>query len=150
MADELAALIERDRILDTIHELFIGTDDRDWARVASCLAPRVRFDMSSLGGGEPTVLAPEVIVAAWDAGLKPMQAVHHQIGNHRVRVHGTRAEAFCYGIATHYRPNPSGRDTRTFVGSYDFELEKDGGAWRITAFKFNLKYIDGNRDLEAS
>jgi hypothetical protein len=66
-----------------------------------------------------------------------------------VRVYGSRAAAFCYGVAWHYRPHPSGRNTRTFVGSYDFELERDeGGRWRITSFRFNLKFIDGNAELE--
>jgi len=41
-------------------------------------------------------------------------------------------------------------NTRTFVGSYDFELLKDAGRWRIAKFKFNLKYLDGNPDLENS
>ena len=63
---------------------------------------------------------------------------------------GDRAAAFCYGIAYHYLPNASGRNTRTFVGSYDFELEKDGGAWHIRSFKYNLKFLDGNLNLESS
>jgi hypothetical protein len=59
-----------------------------------------------------------------------------------------RADAFCYGIASHYLPNASGQYTRFFVGSYDFHLEKDGTAWRIHRFRFNLKYMDGNLELE--
>jgi hypothetical protein len=89
-------------------------------------------------------------VAAWDAGLKPIKAVHHQAGNHLVRVLGARAEAFCYGTATHYLPNKTNVNTRTFAGSYDFELAKDGAKWTITKFKFNLKYVDGNLNLETS
>ena len=38
---------------------------------------------------------------------------------------------------------------RTFVGSYDFTLVRDGSAWRIDGFRFNLKYMDGNPNLEA-
>jgi hypothetical protein len=41
-------------------------------------------------------------------------------------------------------------NTRTFVGSYDFELLKDDGNWRISKFKFNLKYVDGNANLESA
>jgi hypothetical protein len=93
---------------------------------------------------------PEDIVAAWETGLKPLKAIHHQAGNYLVEVNGTNAEAFCYGIASHYLPNKSNKNTRTFVGSYEFELQKDSGRWRIAKFKFNLKYIDGNPDLESS
>jgi hypothetical protein len=64
-------------------------------------------------------------------------------------VNGDRAIAFCYGIALHYRKTKSGKNTRTFVGSYDFTLHREAGElWRIDAFKFNLKFIDGNVALE--
>lgn len=61
---------------------------------------------------------------------------------------GDRAEAFCHGTATHYRPTRSGRNVRTFVRSCDFQLARQDGRWRITSFRFNLKYLDGNLELE--
>ncbi|MBI3527184.1 MAG: nuclear transport factor 2 family protein [Betaproteobacteria bacterium] len=150
MANELEMMIDQTRIIETINELFIGTDNRDWALVKSCFASSVLFDMSSLGAGDPQKMAPDEIVAAWDAGLKPLKAIHHQAGNYIVRVSGIKAEAFCYGIASHYLPNKTNVNTRTFVGSYDFELLKTAGKWRISKFKFNLKYLDGNPNLESS
>ena len=150
MTNELATIVDQTKIIETINRLFVGTDDRDWTLVRSCLTPRVLFDMSSLGAGEPKHLSADDIVAAWDTGLKPLKAIHHQAGNYLVEVNGTKAEAFCYGIASHYLPNKSNRNTRTFVGSYEFELLKESGHWRIATFKFNLKYIDGNPDLESS
>ena len=150
MANELETIVDQTKIIETINRLFIGTDNRDWMLVRSCFAPRVLFDMSSLGAGEPKHLSPDDIVAAWETGLKPLKAIHHQAGNYLVEVNGTNAEAFCYGIATHYLPNKSNKNTRTFVGSYEFELQKNSGRWRIAKFKFNLKYIDGNPDLESS
>ena len=149
MTDE-REMIDRARIIETINQLFIGTDNRDWALVKKCFAPSVLFDMSSLGAGDPKQMTPDEIVTAWDAGLKPLKAIHHQAGNYIVRVSGMKAEAFCYAIASHYLPNKTNMNTRTFVGSYDFELLKDDGRWRIAKFKFNLKYIDGNPNLESS
>jgi len=146
--DELRLLRETREILDTINDLFVGTDDRDWKRVARALSPRVEFDMKSVTGAEPSTVDSGKILAGWEEGLRPLKAVHHQTGNFRVRVDGDQANAFCYGIAFHYLPNASGRSTRTFVGSYDFHLRKDGGDWRIDRFRFNLKYIDGNLELE--
>jgi hypothetical protein len=150
MANEIEVLIDQSKIIETINQLFIGTDNRDWVLVMGCFAPRVLFDMSSMGGGEPRQVSPDEIVAAWDADLKPLKAIHHQAGNYLVRVGGSKAEAFCYGIASHYLPNTSNMNTRTFVGSYDFELLKDDGNWRISKFKFNLKYVDGNANLESA
>ena len=150
MMNELETIVDQTKIIETINRLFIGTDNRDWALVKNCFAPSVLFDMSSLGAGEPKHLTPDDIISAWDTGLKPLKAIHHQAGNYLVDVNGTKAEAFCYGIASHYLPNKSNNNTRTFVGSYEFELLKNSGGWRITTFKFNLKYIDGNPDLEGS
>lgn len=150
MASDLEVLLEQTKIIETINRLFIGTDNRDWGQVKSCFASSVLFDMSSLGAGEPRHMIPDDIVAAWDVGLKPLKAIHHQAGNYLVSVNGSMAEAFCYGIASHYLPNPTNRNVRTFVGSYNFGLVKDSGSWKITQFRFNLKYIDGNPHLETS
>jgi hypothetical protein len=145
---DLQDLLAKDAILDTINRLFIGTDSRDWAMVRDALAPRLQVDMTSLAGGQPAEMAGADLAAAWETGLKPIQAVHHQTGNYWVTVLGDQAEAFCYGTATHYRPTRSGRNVRTFVGSYDFRLARLETKWRITSFRFNLKYVDGNLELE--
>ena len=60
----------------------------------------------------------------------------------------TRPTASCHGIAFHYKKTYSGRNVRTFVGSYDFALRRAAGRWVITSFRFNLKFLDGNVELE--
>ncbi len=150
MDAQLQALLDRTQIVETITRLFVATDNRDWPEVEACFADSVLFDMSSLGAGAPRSMKPAEITAGWDAGLKPLKAIHHQAGNHIVRVAATTAEAFCYAIATHYLPNKTGANTRTFVGSYDFGLVKRADRWLIDRFRFNLKYVDGNADLAHS
>ncbi|GAO01436.1 nuclear transport factor 2 family protein [Anaeromyxobacter sp. PSR-1] len=146
--DELQALIERQRIVDLITELFVSTDRRDWPAVIGCFTPKVQFDMSSLGGAPPAEVAATEIVAGWERGLAPLAAVHHQAGNFQVRLRGDEADVHCYAIASHYLPNPTGRNTRVFVGSYDLGLRAEAGRWRIHAFRFNAKYVEGNLELE--
>jgi hypothetical protein len=148
MSDPLLLLLEKDRIIDTINQLFISTDKRDWPGVRRCFADSVLFDMTSLAGGKPTPMTPEQISAVWEQGLRPIESIHHQAGNYRVDIHGEQATAFCYGIALHYRRTRSGQNTRTFVGSYDFHLLRLEGRWRIDSFRFNLKFLDGNLELE--
>lgn len=148
MADD-GRLIERQAVEDVVVRLFVGTDRRDWAAVEECLADMVLFDMTSVAGGEPLHLKPADIVAGWARGLEPIDHVHHQIGNFQIDVDGNRATAFCYGIAYHYREKiASAAKSRTFVGSYDVHLIRTEGKWRIDLFRFNLKFIDGNRELE--
>jgi hypothetical protein len=102
--------------------------------------------MTSVSGAQPSIITPEQIADEWDKGLKPLKAIHHQAGNFLVDIIEHEATVFCYGIAWHYLPN----NTRTFVGSYDIHLMKEDGKWKIDRFKFNLKFVDGNRELEKS
>ena len=147
MDDELRRLVDEREVVRTVNRLFVGTDERDWDKVRTCLAPRVLFDMTSLAGGEPVTLPPDQITPAWEQGLRPLEAIHHQAGNYLVEVRGDEATAFCYGTATHYLPHPSGQNTRTFVGSYNFHLVRAAGHWVIDQFRFNLKFLDGNLQL---
>ncbi len=148
MSDRSQELWEKDRIVDTLNQLFICTDQRDWAGVRETLAASVLMDMTSLTGGQPSQMSSEQVAAGWEEGLRPIEAVHHQVGNYRVTVRGAEATAFCYGIASHFRRTRSGRNTRVFVGSYDLHLRLVSDRWRIDRFRFNLKYLDGNAELE--
>jgi len=130
---------DRNQILDTITDLFVGTDSRDWETVRRCFAPRVTFDMTSLGGGEPSTMTPAEIAAGWEAGLSQVQNVFHQTGNHKVSIRGDEADAFCYGIAFHRGPGLA----KMFAGSYDFHLVRAGERWVIDLFRFNVKFVDG-------
>lgn len=138
----------REDVYRVVNRLFLSTDLRDWPAVREVFADRVRFDMSSLTGQPAADLDPEEITASWEQGLAPLRAIHHQTGNYVIDVDGDRARAFCYGTATHFLPTRSGRNTRSFVGSYHFELARSAGVWKINSFRFNFKYMDGNPNLE--
>lgn len=150
MDNHIRRLIDREAVVDTINSLFVAVDESDWSTVRKRFAPRFEFDMSSMTGERPGTLGIDEIIDAWKAGLGPLKAVHHQTGNYRVELKGSEADASCYGIAYHYLPNPTGQHTRVFVGTYDFHLAKLDDGWRIDAFRFTLKFIDGNPDLEKS
>ncbi len=145
---ETSTLVAKDQIATCIHDLFIGTDRRDWSLVRGCFTEQVEFDMTSVAGGEPQRLTPAQIADGWETGLRQLEQVHHQAGNLQISIDGASATAFCYGIALHYRTTRDGNNVRRFVGSYDFGLKYRAGLWRISAFRFNLKFIDGNRELE--
>jgi 3-phenylpropionate/cinnamic acid dioxygenase small subunit len=143
-------LIEKDRLIDRVTELFVATDARDWSQVQACFADTVHFDQTSLVGGKPVVISPVDITKGWDEGLKPLQAIHHQIGNLQIELDDDQATVRCYGIAYHYLPNRTGKDTRVFVGSYEFKLVKKIDSWKISSFVYKVKFIDGNKELEKS
>jgi len=147
---QLLQIKEQNEVIAMANRLFICTDNRDWQCVRDVFAPEVLFDMTSLTGGRPEKKTPQQIADGWDLGLKELKAIHHQAGNYQPAVRGNEADLFCYGIAFHYLPNPTNQNTRTFVGSYNFHLVKGDGGWKIDRLKFNLKFIDGNKDLEGS
>lgn len=148
--DSLRRLLEKDAVVSTVNRLFRSVDEKNWEGAESCLAPRVLLDVSSVDGSEPAHTTGAAIVEGWREALTPIEKVHHQAGNYEVEVRGEEANASCYGIAYHYLSNESGRNTRVFVGTYAMRLRKSGGAWRIYRFRYDLKFVDGNVDLEGN
>ena len=134
-------LTERVRVIDVVNRLFIETDNKNWKELERIFARKVRFDVSSLAGGKPSTMTGKQIAAAWKKGLEPVKQVHHQTGNVLVEIKGKAAKVFCYGTATHYRPENKKRPITTFVGSYDLHLTQSKAGWVIDGFKFNKKYV---------
>src|SRR5512135_2237137 len=145
---DLQQLKDRDALIAAANRLFICTDNKDWACVKDVFAPEVLFDMTSLAGGQPEKKTPQQIADMWEQGLKPITAIHHQAGNYEVAVSGNEADLFCYATAWHYLPNPTDRNTRIFVGSYNEHFVRGDKGWKMDRFRYNLKFIDGNKNLE--
>jgi hypothetical protein len=136
-------------IIEKVQDIFIGADQRDWDRCRNAFAGTVHLDYTSLAGGEPADLAADIIIGNWKGFLPRFKATHHQLGNFVVRGKENAAEVSFYGTATHYSPQPDGRNSWTVVGSYETKLERKSGEWKVTALKLNLSYVDGNTDLPA-
>lgn len=155
LANENRMLIERILVLEdtnaverVANNLFIQTDNMDWnSLVSDVFTETVYFDMTSVGGtaGEVTSLS---IVEGWEQGFMAIEAVQHQSGNMQIEVNGDRATVFQYGTATQYATTDSGSNTRTFFGSYNIGLIKTDDVWKVDAFAFNLKMMDGNINFE--
>jgi hypothetical protein len=136
-------------VVEAITALFIAIDAKDWEAARACLADRVNFDLSSVTGSPPQSVSTDTIIEGWKHELEPIQAVHHQVGNFRVTASVREADAFCYGIVYHYRPNVSGQNTRVLVASYNVHLVREPvGRWVIDRFRVNAKFADGNLELE--
>jgi hypothetical protein len=149
MDQESTAVALRARVEDTVIRMFVATDQRDWAQVASCFTDPFLLDMSSVGAGAAAATTPAQVTAAWAAAFAPLTQVHHQVGNFQTHIAGERARVHCYGIAFHYRAGiNAAHKSRTFVGTYELELTQHAAQWRIAALRFDLKFIEGNLELE--
>ena len=133
----------------TVTDLFIATDQRDWQGVEGTFSESVTLDYSSFTGQPATDLTPEAITTAWKGVLPGFESTHHQVGNFKTEEKGNTAQVFCYGTASHHLTDEGG-SVWLVVGSYDFDLVRTGeGLWKITSMKFNFKYQDGNTQLPA-
>ena len=146
LTGEPQLLTERERVIECVTTLFVSIDNRDWDTVRSCFTEKVLFN-TALTEGNPEILSCGQIIKDWKEALECLEALHHQVGNFLVRFDENGVIVFCYGIAYHYLPNRSNRNTKLFVGSYDLRLVMQDGGWKITAFSFNSKFVAGNLKL---
>ncbi len=86
-------------------------------------------------------------MSGWQQVLPGFEHTHHAISNFQIQIEGDKATVKHYGTADHYLPNDEGGSLWVVVGTYDHQLKKVQGKWRIEQLTFNLKFIDGNNDL---
>lgn len=139
--------MDKQQAIETVNQLFIGVDERNWEQVSNVFADKVLLDYTSMAGGEPALLTSQQIIDSWKGVLPGFDKTHHQLGNYLVEGDSSSIKVFCYGTATHYLANESGKNVWTVVGTYNLELSEANGVLKITAMKFNMKYMDGNSDL---
>jgi len=136
-------------LTELANKLFMYCDNQDWPRLLKeVFAEEIWFDVSSGGAGEPRRMKASDICALWEAGFSGIDAVHHQAGHYIIDVAGDTAAIFGYAIASHYKKAAVKGPVRTFTGSYDLKATRVADGWRLTQFKYNLKYMDGNLTLE--
>ncbi|MCO4291817.1 nuclear transport factor 2 family protein [Solitalea sp. MAHUQ-68] len=142
-------MTEREQLIELANKLFIYTDHHQWEKLLTeVFTETVRFDMSSLGAGEPKDISAIDLCKLWEQGFAGIDAVHHQSGNYLVSTANNYAEIYCYAIASHFKAAATEGKTREFVGSYNLEATKTEKGWRLISFKYNLKYVNGNIDLK--
>ena len=140
---------EREQVVEVINRLFYYTDYQLWAELKEeVFAEEVLMDMTSLGAEKATEMTAQQICDEWKKGFEGLDAIHHEAGNYIIDMEQSAAHVKAYAIATHYKKGTKQGNIREFTGSYDFTLNKTERGWRLSAFKFNLKYMQGNLTLE--
>ncbi len=145
--DSTVDALQTDAITRTVLDIFGGTDEVNWNRVSQSFAPQVLLDYSSFSQLPASTLTPNQITTGWQALLPGFERTQHQVGNFDLQQTNQEATVFCYGTATHYLPQPDGRNTWTVVGTYDFHLIRQADRWLVDRMRFNFRYQDGNTNL---
>lgn len=142
-------IVDKIELTELANKLFMYCDAKQWDKMlAEVFTPAIWFDASSLGAGEPHSMEAKDVCNMWNEGFADLDAIHHQAGHYLINVQGDKADIYGYGIALQYKKAATKGNTRTFVGSYDLRAERTGNGWRLSQFKFNLKYMEGNMSLE--
>jgi hypothetical protein len=135
-------------ITELTNKLFMYVDAQQWDKVLNeVFTDNVWFDMKS-AGGEAKELTAKEICDIWRRGFVGLDAVHHQAGHYLISIHDGSADIIAYAIATHYKKSALKGNSRMFVGSYDLKASRTEKGWRLSQFKYNLKYVDGNVAME--
>jgi hypothetical protein len=142
-------IADKIELTELTNKLFMYCDTQQWERMMDeVFTPTILFDMSSAGGGEPSMLAAKGVCDIWRQGFIDLDAVHHQAGHYLVTIRDDEADIFGYAVAFHYKKSAVRGNTRSFVGSYDLKAIRMPDGWRLSGFKYNLKFTDGNTTLE--
>ena len=146
MSDQKFA--DKIELTELSNKLFMYVDAQQWAKVLDeVFTESVWFDMVS-AGGEAKQLSAQEICDLWRQGFAGIDAVHHQAGHYLITVNEAAADIYGYAIASHYKKSATKGNSRVFVGSYDLKALKTSKGWRLSQFKYNLRYIDGNVSLD--
>jgi hypothetical protein len=138
----------REQIVEVVNKLFVYTDRQEWDKLQrEVFTEQLFFDMASLGGERKNTTAKEVC-ETWRQGFEGLDAINHLAGNYLVTVTGDAADVFAYATATHFKAAATQGATREFVGTYDLQLKRTPRGWRISVFKYTLKYASGNLELK--
>ena len=145
----MSSVEEKLLLTELANKLFMYTDSRDWQKlIDEVFTEYVDFDMSSAGAGPAKNLKAAEICKTWKQGFHGIDAVHHQAGHYIVTLNESTAEIYAYAVASHYKKSAIKGNTRSFVGSYNLQATTTTEGWRLSGFKYNLKYIDGNTRLD--
>lgn len=124
-ADEVAQLIDRDKIRACLARLSRGEDRRDAGLLRGCYWPNATDDHGVFVG------SAEEFVAWVVPGMPSIPVTLHTLGQSVIELHGSTAKAETH-VTAYHRIDMNG-DHRDIVigGRYLDTMEKRGDSWRI-------------------
>ena len=142
-------LFDKMELTELTNKLFMYCDARQWQLLQDeVFTSSIWFDVESGGAGKPLMMETGDVCKMWSEGFIGLDGVHHQAGHYLITVKEDAADIYGYAVATHYKKDALKGQTRTFTGSYDLKAQRGSNGWRLTQFKYNLKYLTGNLTME--
>jgi hypothetical protein len=130
-----------------IGNLALLLDARDWNSLEGLFADSVYYDRTSLFGGEPQALRPAELVEGYRQALGNLDALHHLITGHVIKIDGDSATCAANMQGTHVVANASGGPIWTVGGRHDYQLERTADGCKISALTFTVQWATGNMHI---
>ncbi len=124
-ADDLKALLDRDRIRQCLERLARGEDRRDGDLVTGALWPDAIADYGIFKGDYAAYVAGVV------PGAEEVRNTQHLLGQSYIELDGTRARVETHVLAYHRVHTGTDDQDSCIGGRYLDVMEKRGGEWRI-------------------
>ena len=131
----------QEMIINTVNQMALAADQRDWDLCCRCFADEVFVDYTSLAGGEPATVPADALIESWQGLLPGFTATQHLIGSHVVTVQENRADCLAHFQATHILDN----ERWVLGGHYYFRLRLKGESWQIAAITMTALWSVGDQ-----
>jgi hypothetical protein len=132
-------------IINTINQIAIMSDLRNWEACRAAFSDRVETDYTSLTGGQPSTVNAEDLVNSWKTFFdQTFKATQHLIGSHAVTV--MENTAICLSnFQAHHIYLDSAKETWTLGGFYEHGLTRTTSGWQVNRMKMSWNWEEGTR-----
>ncbi len=137
--------IDQARITTVVSSIPLAVDLAAYDLAEAAFADEVTIDYTSLWGGDPAVMTPTDLMAAWRGIVPGFDATYHALGPVTVTLAGETAMATADVDGHHWIGDQVWRP----IGTYHWDLIKDDEGWKVTRMVFDMTEEIGSRDLAA-
>ncbi|MET0908785.1 MAG: nuclear transport factor 2 family protein [Ilumatobacteraceae bacterium] len=138
LADRVAALVDRQAIVDLTVTYCWALDMRSWDELDDVFTTDALADL----GGEYRGI--DAIKRRVSDVLLVLDASQHMVSTHQVRIDGDRATCRCFLRAQHVKLDAAGGTTFMFAGRYEDDLVRTPDGWRIARRRLAPIWTEGN------
>jgi len=135
---------EDEAAIKTIVESVATLADRhEFEALEKLYADELMLDYSSLNGAAAELKSPQALMLEWAGVLPGFDRTRHSLSDVSTQVDGDQASATAKVEAGHWIDGAYWQ----VDGQYDYLLERQTGAWKITSMTFTLEHETGSRDV---
>ena len=132
---------EASKVISVVASIPLAVDLAAHDLAEKAFAEKVVIDYTSLWGGTPNTMTPQELMAAWKGIVPGFDATWHELSRLTAQINGNKVTAGAFVDGRHWLGDKLWRP----VGNYEWDLEKQGGQWKVTRMAFKMTQEIGDR-----